>query len=87
MASNIEVRVDGRGIVTGTEAREDTAIRAVCSNCGQTSDVVASLGGADGGAKMFACAGCLRERLDAMSVARYRMKEASPGIPWGKNSG
>jgi hypothetical protein len=89
MASNIEVRVDGRGIVTGGETREDAAVRALCSSCGQTSDVVASLGGGgDGAAKLFACAACLRERLDAMSVARWRLKEArASGIPWGKSSG
>ena len=87
MASNIEVRIDGRGIVRGDESREDATVRATCSICNATTDAVASLGAA-GPSIGFICAGCLRERLDALSVGRWRMRELrDPGLPWGKTSG
>lgn len=82
MASNIEVRIDGRGIVRGDESREDATVRATCSICNATTDAVAAIGTA------FICANCLRERLDALSVGRWRMRELrDPGLPWGKTSG
>jgi len=87
MASHIEVRVHGRGIVRGDESREDPSVLATCSTCHATVDAVASLGVA-GATNVFVCAGCLRERLDALSVGRWRMRELrDPGLPWGKSSG
>jgi hypothetical protein len=35
-----------------------------------------------------ACAACLRDRLDALSVARFRLRESRSGsLPWGKVTG
>lgn len=83
MAAGIEVRVHERGVVRGDEVREDAATRAACGLCGREVDSVAAVT-----ADVFACATCLRERLEAMSVARWRMKELRPqGLPWGKVSG
>lgn len=83
MASGIEVRVHERGVVCGDEVREDESVRAACALCGRESDSVAAVG-----AGVYACSPCLRERLEAMSVARWRMKELRPQkIPWGKVSG
>ena len=39
----------------------------------------------------FACKDCLRQRLEAMTVASWMMREAERGqvggLPWGKVSG
>jgi hypothetical protein len=79
IATAIEVRVKGRGVVRGDDATSVADTDTTCSTCGQSADTVASIG--DG----FACAGCLRQRLDAISVGRYRLRDSSkPGLPWGK---
>jgi hypothetical protein len=84
---DIEVRVAGRGIVRGDQAQVDAATKAMCSLCGTESDVVSAMNAQDGSASLFACPNCLRVRLDAMSVARYRMREGGSGLPWGKVAG
>ena len=84
---DIEVRVAGRGIVTGDKSQLDAATKATCSLCGSDADVVSSMVAHDNSATLFACPNCLRVRLDAMSVARYRMREGGAGLPWGKVAG
>jgi hypothetical protein len=81
MGLPIEVRVHGQGSVAGDHIRADIQTEAACALCGRHRDAVASLG--DG---RYACADCMRERLEAMSVARWRLREGS-GLPWGKISG
>lgn len=85
MSKGIEVRIGGRGRVVGGEVEESERTRAACSLCGVEVEAVASVGAPDAAA--FACAGCLRERLDALSVARYRLRGPGAGLPWGKVSG
>lgn len=80
--AQIEVRWSGHGVVRGDEAVKDAAATATCSGCGGTSDPIASVGG-----DQLLCARCLRARLDALSVARYRLRDDTKGIPWGKNAG
>jgi len=82
MAGEIEVRIGGSGVVSGDEAKPDAATEARCSLCGAKAEAVASVA-----ADTFACADCLRARLEAMSVARWRLRDPSPGLPWGKVSG
>src|SRR5438045_3547789 len=69
MANGIEVRVGGRGVVRGDEAREDGATPSACALCGADAETVASITPRSG-TELFACANCLRERLDAISVGR-----------------
>lgn len=83
----IEVRVAGRGIVSGDTSQMDAAQIATCSLCGGEAEVVSSLAAHDGSTTLFACPACLRVRLDAMSVARYRMRDGGSGLPWGKVAG
>jgi hypothetical protein len=82
MAEPIEVRVTGRGAIIKGTAKQDASIKASCSLCAADADAVASLASGS-----FACAPCLRARLDALSVGRYRLAEETSGIPWGKVSG
>jgi hypothetical protein len=85
----IEVRVAGRGTMRGEDAVEDATTRATCSLCGQEAEAVASLmlGDPPDIAPIYACASCLRSRLDALSVGRYRLKKPGAGLPWGKVAG
>lgn len=77
--SSIDVHVTGGGCITNGELRIDGATRARCSLCASDVEACASVGDA------FACAPCLRERLDALSIARFRLRESSSGsLPWGK---
>ena len=78
----IEVHVSKGGTIIGSELRVDDKVVARCTLCGKSVESAASLGG--GG---FACAPCLRERLDALSVARFRLRESGSGTPWGKVTG
>lgn len=78
----IDVRVSRGGSIVGGVVEVDSALIARCSLCASEVEAVASLGG-----ESFACAQCLRERLDAMSVARFRLKESRGSIPWGKVTG
>lgn len=81
---SIDVLVTGGGTVKSGAASVDPTTVASCSLCGKTS-VEASVGI---GPDRTACAPCLRERLDALSVARYRLADYGPkSIPWGKVSG
>ena len=79
----IDVHVTGGGIISNGELRIDTSAVAKCTLCGKDVESAAMLGtGAS------ACAPCLRERLDALSVARFRLRESGSGsIPWGKVTG
>lgn len=83
----IEVRVAGRGVVQGDTSKIDAGTKAVCSLCGNDAEVVSSITANDGSVTLFACPNCLRVRLDAMSVARYRMRDGGSGLPWGKVAG
>lgn len=79
----IEVRWSGRGVVRGEDAVADGAMQAACGGCGASAEPVASVGG-----DLLLCSSCLRVRLDAISVARWRLREdTGRGIPWGKNAG
>jgi len=75
--SAIIVRVKGQGSVSGETVTKDDAVDTTCSECGVTADAVVSIG------QGFICASCVRERLDAMSVARYQLRGSSK-LPWGK---
>jgi hypothetical protein len=85
MAAAIEVRVGGRGVASAEELRMDPATQAKCDLCEKDLDAVVSVGRA-GGPAVFACAECIRERLGAMSIARWRLKDDHK-TPWGKISG
>lgn len=94
--SNIEVRIAGRGSVKEGKATADATQTAKCDLCGADTDAVASTsasGGASGGGASgggpFACKGCLRGRLEAMTVGTWLLREAGDdaGLPWGKVSG
>jgi len=82
----IEVKVAGVGVVVGDEARLDAGTAARCDVCSADVGMVASVPGAGGA--IDACPDCLRGRLDAMSVARWRLQqqsgEAGGRLPWGK---
>ncbi|MFT7581451.1 MAG: hypothetical protein ACI9MR_003127 [Myxococcota bacterium] len=80
----IRVRVAGQGEVDGDAVNASAATEATCNLCGNAAASVASL---DVGTTpaTFACADCLRARLEAMSVARWRFQSAgTAGLPWGK---
>lgn len=79
----IDVHVTGGGSIIAGELRADAAVIASCSLCsGRVDASVALAPGA------FACAPCLRARLDALSVARFRLQESRTGaLPWGKVTG
>ena len=81
----IDVRVTGGGTISNGQLELDSNAVARCSQCQR--DVAATAALAEGAT---ACAACLRERLDALSVARFRLAEtgASTGsLPWGKVTG
>jgi N-acetylmuramic acid 6-phosphate (MurNAc-6-P) etherase len=86
--ANIEVRVGGRGVVRGGEKMVDPATKAICELCGTETDVVVSV--TPSGGAPFGCKGCLRARLEAITVAVYELRGDEPGaggLPWGKVSG
>ena len=78
----IDVCVSKGGTIVGGEVRVDLEVVAKCSLCGRDVESAAALA-----AGIYACAPCLRERLDALSVARFRLKESGSGVPWGKVTG
>ena len=81
----ITVRVAGYGTMSGAELERDASTRAECTLCGAAAEAVASLGSVG-----FSCPSCLRARLDALSVGRFRLREGQSdraGSPWGKVSG
>lgn len=82
MMAAIDVHVSQGGSIVGGEVRHDVRLVARCTLCGHDVESSASLT-----AGQFACAPCLRDRLDALSVARFRLKESGSGTPWGKVTG
>jgi hypothetical protein len=81
---SIDVQVTSGGTISnGTMAADPTTV-ARCSLCSKEVDVSVAIG-----PDRTACAPCLRDRLDAMSVARFRLHtSAEPrSIPWGKVTG
>ncbi len=79
----IDVHVSRGGSIVQGELRTDPSVVARCALCASDVEAAASLSG-----EAFACAPCLRERLDALSVARFRLRESATGsIPWGKVTG
>jgi hypothetical protein len=82
MMAAIDVHVSQGGSIVGGEVKLDARLVARCTLCGRDVESSASLAGGQ-----FACAPCLRERLDALSVARFRLKESGSGTPWGKVTG
>lgn len=81
----IEVRVNGRGVAAGDDLQVDVSVRAACDLCSKELDAVVGIGPASGPA-VFGCAECIRERLGAISVAKWRLQDGHK-TPWGKVSG
>lgn len=81
---SIDVRVTGGGTISNGELRVDTSTVARCTLCAREVEASASIG--EG---ISACAACLRDRLDALSVARFRLRRESHSgsLPWGKVTG
>ncbi len=79
---SIDVQVTGGGTIASGEMRVDASVVARCTICAAEVDATARIGDAS------ACAPCLRARLDALSIARFRLSgSSSTSIPWGKVSG
>ena len=80
--SAIDVQVTGGGTISNGELKIDATTHARCGLCAHDVEATAAIAGT------HACAQCLRERLDAMSVARFRLKESrTSSLPWGKVTG
>jgi hypothetical protein len=80
---SIDVRVTGGGTISNGQVTADQNTVARCTLCSRDVDAAATL--ADGAQ---ACAPCLRDRLDALSVARFRLQQSRSGsLPWGKVTG
>lgn len=80
--ATIEVRITGRGTVHGQQANPDTDCNAVCSLCDTATDAVASVTTEPG--SVYACKSCLRERLEAMTLGAWMLREDAGTLPWGK---
>ena len=78
----IDVHVSKVGSIVAGQVRAEEKLVARCALCERDVDSAAALAGGQ-----FACAPCLRERLDALSVARFRLVESGSGTPWGKSAG
>ena len=79
----IEVRIAGRGRVCDGEPTEEPATEATCDLCGEEAEMVVSVA-----ADRFACKSCLRQRLEATTVAGWLLRAPGDrGLPWGKNAG
>lgn len=79
----IEVRITGKGVVADEVVTADAKVVAHCDICQTDCDLVVSLT-----PTMHACRDCLRARLDASSVASWRLREPTPGgLPWGSIAG
>jgi hypothetical protein len=85
MASGIEVRIQGKGLVKDGNATKSPAQTAHCDLCDADVDMVASTG--PSGSGPFGCKSCLRERLEAMTLGRWHLRDPGEGTPWGKVSG
>jgi hypothetical protein len=80
---SIDVHVTGGGSISNGELRVDANAVAQCNLCSRDVDAAVTIGPA-----RSACAACLRDRLDALSVARFRLPTSGTGsIPWGKVTG
>jgi hypothetical protein len=80
--SAIDVHISHAGSILSGKLETDPTMIAKCTLCSREVDAVAAIGAGT------ACANCLRERLDALSVARFRLCEPkSSGTPWGKVTG
>lgn len=86
---SIDVHVTKGGRIEHGELVPDTGMVAHCTLCDRDVESSVSLAsGASGASGAHACAPCLRERLDALSVARFRLRESKSGsLPWGKVTG
>ena len=81
----IEVKVSGRGTVRDGDPSADGATTARCALCERDVDTVVSVTPA---ADVHACKDCLRQRLEATTVAQWLLRDpAASGLPWGKFSG
>ncbi len=79
----IDVHVTGGGSIVGGVLEPNAELAARCSLCEKQVEASASIG-----PNATACAPCLRDRLDALSVARFRLRESRSGsLPWGKVTG
>ena len=80
----IDVQVTSGGRVNSGAVSVDPTTVASCSLCAKKVEASVGIG-----PDRTACAPCLRDRLDALSVARFRLQESGPSstIPWGKVSG
>jgi hypothetical protein len=79
---SIDVHVTGGGTISNGDLRSDATVVARCSLCSRDVEATAAIGDRE------ACAPCLRDRLDALSVARFRLRESRTGsLPWGKVTG
>ena len=86
MSTILEVKVAGCGHVRGGSTKQDPATEARCDLCAKSVDVVASVTPDASGP--FACKACLRDRLEAMTVAAWELRQPGErGLPWGKFSG
>ena len=84
--SSIEVRVHGRGTVRDSRPTENPKAEARCDLCGTVTDAVVSV--TPDGTPPFSCKSCMRERLEAITVALWQFRDpAQSGLPWGKISG
>jgi hypothetical protein len=80
---SIDVHVTGGGSVSNGVLRLDASAVAQCNLCSREVEAAVTIGHAGS-----ACAACLRDRLDALSVARFRLRGSGTGsIPWGKVTG
>ncbi len=79
---SIDVLVTGGGTISNGKLSADPSAVARCTVCSKQVEAAASLGPG-----LTACAPCLRDRLDALSVARFRLQESGGPIPWGKVTG
>ena len=83
MSTPIRVKVDAKGEVSDGRKVVAASTVARCDLCEATVDAVASVA-----ADRFACKTCLRQRLEAITVALYELREpGTSGLPWGKVSG
>ena len=81
---SIDVQITSGGTVSNGAVKLDPTTAASCSLCGKKVEASVGIG-----PDWTACAACLRDRLDALSVARFRLQETGPSsrIPWGKVTG
>lgn len=82
--ASIEVRVAGRGSVRDGDKVVDEATGGRCDLCGQDTDAIVSM--TPDGTAPFGCKACLRQRLEAITVALWLHRDDGypGGLPWGK---